>query len=140
MDSSPIADAIAKATPNVAQLLDRHAKWCAQMCRNVPSPRGEKFRNVPSPPAPAVAQTARIFPDVPESSEMFHRLESGGTNPPVYTPRQRPLTYRQLACARLVVRGHGTMEIAAHLGVEHHTIARWKRNPSFIPEVERLRA
>ncbi|MGB7157170.1 MAG: hypothetical protein WBD40_03825 [Tepidisphaeraceae bacterium] len=71
---------------------------------------------------------------------MFRRVESDETNPPVYTPRERPLTYRQHACARLLVQGYGTMDIAHHLRVEHHTIARWKRRPAFKIELERLRA
>ena len=32
------------------------------------------------------------------------------------------------------------MDIAHHLGVEHHTIARWKRNAAFQLELSRLRA
>jgi len=71
---------------------------------------------------------------------MFHHTENGGTNPSVYRPRERPLTERQHACARLLVQGCGTLDIAHHLGVEHHTIARWKRNAAFQLELGRLRA
>jgi hypothetical protein len=140
MDFPSIADAVAKATPDVAELLDRHARWSAQMCRNVPSLEGRMFQNVPSDAPRASTQTAEMFPNAPESSGMFHRHETCKTNPLVYRPKERPLTYRQLACARLMVRGSGSLDIAHHLGVEHHTIARWKRDPAFRIELERLRA
>lgn len=140
MESPSIADAVANATPNVAELLDRHARWSAQMCRNVPSANAPIFQNVPSEGAPKAIESAETFPNVPESSETFHRRENDKTNPPVYRPAERPLTYRQLAGARLIVAGFGTMDIAHHLGVEHHTIARWKRNARFTIEIERLRA
>jgi len=139
MSSDPIADAVARATPNVAELLDRHAKWSAAMCRNVPSPDGEKFPNVPSAPARGVAQTAEMFLNLPESSGMFHQRKNDETNPVPPEP-PRPLTYRQLAAARLMIKGRGTLEIAHHLGVEHHSVARWKRNPLFREELDRLRA
>jgi len=140
MDSPSIHEAVAKATPNVTDLLDRHANWCAQMCRNVPSPSTEMFRNVPSNGATNGGDCSKMFPDVPEGSRMFHHTENGGTNPSVYRPRERPLTERQHACARLLVQGCGTLDIAHHLGVEHHTIARWKRNAAFQLELGRLRA
>lgn len=140
MESPSIADAVASAMPNVAELLDRHARWSAQMCRNVPSANNPSFRNVPPPGAPDVVESAGTFRNVPECSGMLPRREKDKTNPPVYRPAERPLTYRQLAGARLIVAGFGTMDIAHHLGVEHHTIARWKRNPRFTIELERLRA
>jgi hypothetical protein len=48
MSFQSISDAVAKATPDVAALLDRHAKSCAQMCRNVPSAAAEMCQNLPA--------------------------------------------------------------------------------------------
>ena len=139
MDSPSIAEAVARATPDVRGQLDRHAKWCARMCRNVPPPTRAMFQNVPSGSETGAPQTARMFPNVPESSAMFHPDESDKTNP---TPPglARPLTYRQLATARLIVRGRGSLEVARQVGVEHHSVARWKRDPAFRAELERLRS
>ena len=86
MESPSIADAVANATPNVAELLDRHARWSAQMCRNVPSASAPIFQNVPSEGAPKAMESAATFPNVPESSETFHRRENDKTTPPVYRP------------------------------------------------------
>jgi hypothetical protein len=48
------------------------------------------------------------------------------------------LTSRQHAALRLLVRGHGIERVARYVGVERHTIARWKRNPAFAAELDRL--
>jgi hypothetical protein len=37
------------------------------------------------------------------------------------------------------MQGYGTVAIARQLGLNRHTIARWKRDPRFIAEVEALR-
>ncbi|MDQ3439809.1 MAG: hypothetical protein M3478_05610 [Planctomycetota bacterium] len=77
---------------------------------------------------------------MPESAGICHADQNGGTNPIAYRPSARPLTDRQLAAARLIVRGYGSVEIAAHLGVNRHTVACWKRHPAFAIELQRLRA
>jgi hypothetical protein len=135
MDSSSIAKAVASTTPDINELLDRHARWSARMCRNVPSIKGQMFQNVPSSAGEPVIQTAKTFRKVPEPSGMFHQRENVETN-----PIPRPLTYRQLAAARLIVRGRGSLEVARQVGVEHHSVARWKRDPAFRAELERLRS
>ena len=140
MDSPSIADAVAKATPDVAELLDRHARWSAQMCRNVPPVRAETCRNVPSASAPHTSERAEMCQNVPEPARMCRVDENGKTNPSAYNPPPRPLSDRQLTAARLIVRGYGSVEIAAHLGVNRHTVASWKRNPAFVIELQRLRA
>jgi DNA-binding CsgD family transcriptional regulator len=140
MDSPSIADAVAQATPDVAALLERHAKWCAQMCRNVPSPAAEMCQNLPSPHVPERAAPAEICRNVPEPAGTCHAGEGDKTNPPVYTPRERPLTERQLMAARMIVYGYGSTEVAHQLGVNRHTVAVWKRNPAFRVELGRLHA
>ena len=140
MDSPSIADAVVKATPDVAELLDRHARWSAQMCRNVPPVRPETCRNVPSANAPQPIERAGMCQNMPEPARMCHDDENDKTNPSAYNPGPRPLSDRQLAAARLIVRGYGSVEIAAHLGVNRHTVASWKRSPAFVIELQRLRA
>jgi hypothetical protein len=39
---------------------------------------------------------------------------------------------------RLLARGHGTTRVADRLGVERHTIARWKRDPRFVAELRAM--
>lgn len=55
------------------------------------------------------------------------------------TAGARRLSLRQLAAARLLVCGYGSLEVARRLGVNHHTIGRWKRDTRFAAEIERLR-
>ena len=50
------------------------------------------------------------------------------------------MTDAQLAAIRLTVRGFGSKAVARHLGLNHHTIGRWKRDPRFAAEVTRLRS
>jgi hypothetical protein len=45
----------------------------------------------------------------------------------------------QHVAARMLVLGHGSNAIAGHLGLNRHSIGRWKRQPEFLAEVERLR-
>ena len=58
---------------------------------------------------------------------------NGKTNPPP------PLTLAQHAAVRYLVRGYRVGQIARHLGVSRHTIKRWKHDPQFAAESERLR-
>jgi cephalosporin hydroxylase len=62
-----------------------------------------------------------------------------GSNPPAHCGASG-LSDRQLAAARFVARGRGSVEIAQRLHVNRHTVARWRRRPAFIAEVERLRS
>jgi hypothetical protein len=49
-----------------------------------------------------------------------------------------PLTSRQLAAARLVVRGMSSADVATRLKTIRQTINRWKKLPQFDAEVRRL--
>ena len=73
-------------------------------------------------------------------SEMFRNVQfcsapkrSGETKPiaPGLSPRQR-------SAARLLVGGRTARGAAAELGVEEHTIGRWRKLPAFAREVDRL--
>jgi hypothetical protein len=55
-------------------------------------------------------------------------------------PVQHPLSDKQLAAARWVVCGHGSKAIARQLGVNHHTVGVWKKDPRFVARVAELRA
>ena len=52
---------------------------------------------------------------------------------------RRELSLRQHAAARALVRGYGSADVAKHIGVNRHTIGRWKRDARFIAELRRLR-
>ena len=139
MNSVSLTDAV-PAAPNDAGLLDRHAKWCAQMCRNLPSAARKTCRNLPSQPPPNSPEPRKTCQNVLGPAGTCHRTESGETNPSAYRPTARPLNDRQLTAALLMVRGHGSVDIARALGVNRHTVAVWKQNPAFAIEVQRLRA
>ena len=66
------------------------------------------------------------------------RMQNCKTNPMEHSGTSA-LSYRQLAAARFIVRGRGSVEIGQRLGIARHTVARWKHNPLFMAEVERLR-
>jgi hypothetical protein len=138
MDSLSISKAITSATPNVAELLDRHARWSAQMCRNLPSLDRQMCQNVPSTDGPSptsppkCAGTCQNMPECAICTKRAKTNQFPGTT-------MDELSYRQLTAARLIVRGRGSVEVANHLGVNRHTVAIWKRNPAFRAEVERLR-
>jgi DNA-binding CsgD family transcriptional regulator len=69
-------------------------------------------------------------PDAPECT-LNSRI--GKTNPP------RPLSLRQHAAIRYLVRGYAVGKIAAHLGVDRHTIKKWKRDARFVEAMQNLR-
>jgi hypothetical protein len=50
----------------------------------------------------------------------------------------RPLSPQQLAAVRQLAQGAGSVRVARQLGVNRHTIARWKRDPRFVAELRRL--
>jgi DNA-binding CsgD family transcriptional regulator len=140
MDSPSIAKAVASATPDVNALLDRHARWSAQMCRNVPSLEGRMCQNMPSRGEDDSAKHAQTCQNVPEHAQTCHREESDETNPPASASAPRPLTERQRMAARMIVYGYRSGEIAQQLRVNRHTVAIWKRNPAFRVELNRLHA
>ena len=121
--------------PKTAQdVLNDFIRACdAEMCPNVPSPR---------PPTPE--KSAQLRPNVPESAQMCPPPQNCKTNPPPALPKAnpglgreprnpspKPLSLRQQPAARLLVLGIGSKRAARHLGINHHTIARWKKNPRF---------
>ena len=56
------------------------------------------------------------------------------TNP---SPASAPLRTRQVAAARLLALGRHGRAVAAEMGVNEHTITRWRRTPAFADEVRR---
>jgi hypothetical protein len=64
-------------------------------------------------------------------------IEICNSNPTAHSGARQPLSPRKLAALRLLARGHGSQRVADHLGVNRHTIARWKREPAFAAELER---
>ena len=95
-------------------------------------------QNVPLLPPGDGTFCAETASDVPESATSEPPREFCKTNPPS-APSSRPLSYVQLAAVRLIVQGYGSIAIARHLRLNRHTVGRWKRDPRFVAEVERLR-
>src|SRR5829696_4651203 len=112
MDSPSIQEAVAKATPNVAEFLDCHARWCAQTCRNLPSPARQTCRNLPSADDAGCEKAAGTRPNAPETAGTCRDARNDGTNPFLAAAPVRPLSERQRVAARLTVAGYGSIEIA----------------------------
>jgi hypothetical protein len=79
------------------------------------------------------AQQCQKLPDRAIGVTEIARCETNPTD-------LRPLTDAQLAVARWIVAGYGSVAIARQLSLNHHTIARWKRDPRMIEAVRLLRA
>ena len=103
-------------------------------CRDVPSASHPMCQDLLTPGEVDGISSAGNDQNVPECAENPDETRRRKTNPP------RPLSYAQHAAIRLMVRGHGSVAIARHLGLNHHTIGRWKRDVQFTAEAERLRA
>ena len=73
---------------------------------------------------------------MPNSANLGAHTTSCKTNP----THRRALTDVQLAVARWIVAGYGSSAIARQLDLNHHTIARWKRDPRVVAVIEHLRA
>ena len=78
-----------------------------------------------------VAARAAECHAVPQSAMPADQSKSSKTNP--------PLTDQQRAVARMLVQGLRTNRIAHLLGLNRHTIPRWRRDPRVIAEMDRLR-
>jgi hypothetical protein len=140
---SPSSDAQSSATtPNVPALE-------AEMCPNLPPPAQsnpiESAQTCPDLPPLArsnPAEPAQTCPHLPEPAPGERENAGRGTNPirDSELPVRRPLSDKQLAAARWVVCGHGSKAIARQLGVNHHTVGVWKRDPRFVALVAELRA
>src|SRR4051794_38837852 len=85
--------------------------------------------NAPSISAPPAQKCSEMRPGAPECSTLHQPSQTHKTKPP------RKLTSRQLAAVRLLVRGVATANIASYLGIDRHTLARWRRLPLFDAEI-----
>jgi hypothetical protein len=83
-----------------------------------------------------VAECAAEGQSLPVSAIGGANFAQCKTNP----PHPRPLTDTQLAVARWIVAGYGSVAIARKLSLNHHTIARWKRDPRMVEVIRELRA
>jgi hypothetical protein len=117
----------------------------AAMCPNVPSHPTPMCGNVPSPGTTDGTESAEICTNVHESAATDVENAVRRTNPipreiEPQVPPSKLLSYVQLAATRLIVHGYGSNAVARQLGLNPHTIGRWKHDPRFIAEIERLRA
>jgi hypothetical protein len=144
-----LSKAVAPATPS-----------CAGMFTNVRegAERSESANTKPTAHPPAPSTTARSAPPVAPAKTNPNKPIAGaregaetcgnvreraaatarapyGTNP---TPRDKmELTPRQVAAARLLALGRCGRAVAAEIGVNEHTVTRWRRVPAFATEVRR---
>jgi Homeodomain-like domain len=92
----------------------------------------------PSDPT-ATTKLSETHQNVHECSESFIPPKSDETNPPMGAAPRRRLTYTQLAGARLLAQGVRPKQVAKQLRVDPHTVSRWKHDPCFVAEIERVR-
>lgn len=121
---------------DVPQNCRKSSEISPAVCHGVPSTNPPMCQGVPSPPGVGEAECASECRNVPNSANFDDRTGNDKTNP----NRQRPLTDVQLAAARWIVAGFGSSAIARRLGLNHHTVARWKRDPRVVAFVANLRA
>jgi hypothetical protein len=91
------------------------------------------------PDVPEPAETSRALPNMQNEPTPDAGAERSAAPDRSAPHRPRPLSLRQHAAARALAAGYGSVAIAHHLGINHHTIGRWKRQPQFMAEVHRLR-
>jgi hypothetical protein len=165
MRSKAISDAVNSARPVVPVPAASGDAKGGGMFTNVHPPMSKMFTGVHPAIGPKPSAMNKMFTNVHQGSSMFIRRENAKTNPsearqmprkpgqsgvpakrempaPDRPPEPSPprsLSYIQLAAARLIVAGHRGHRIAAHLDVTPQTLCRWKRDPRFRRELERLR-
>jgi hypothetical protein len=132
----------------------RRAEAAARQAEAGAGPTAGQARDPDSAEAPETERTDPACHDVPEPAAVCHRderanpiLANGGTKrcaaaaagrPLRYVPAERDLPPRQIMAARLLLAGFRMTDVAAHLGVNRHTIAGWLRDPEFQREVRRM--
>jgi hypothetical protein len=96
------------------------------------------------PPAlrPTAAAAANAAPQNPTlrhtAPQSNHEdCKTNPTPPPSSPPHSRPLRPIQLTAARLLLAGQSTQAVAAAVGRDPWTIARWKQTPLFQAELRR---
>jgi len=93
------------------------------------------LRTTPKPPA----QTCRnLHKPATQSEKSQIKPKSHSDTPPAPHSSFPPLPPRQLLAARLLLQGHTAKAVAAHLHVNPHTIAEWKKRPAFQQEISSL--
>ena len=81
-------------------------------------------------------EPAQTCHNLPEPAETCHTEIAPVQNEPRTITTH--LTPRQRHAATLLVGGHTVKSVAAHLGVNPHTVSEWKKRPAFQHELQRL--
>jgi hypothetical protein len=124
-----IPPATRQSTPNPAM-----ARQTTPMYRNV---QNEANSPASSTPAHQSAPNHAIAPHPHQICKTKPTLVPNVAAPAV-RPSRRPLTPNHLRAARLLVAGQTTTAVAVSLGIDRHTLARWKRLPAFQREIRAL--
>ena len=134
----------------------------AQMCQNAPS-NSKSAKTNPRPhsaPLTAAAHAAALalnatlasfaHQDVPQRAQLCQSAPSKSAQIEKSNPPPSPsgdwqlktgnssLTERQLAALRLLLAGRPIGQVAASLNINRHTLTRWRRQPQFIQEFQKL--
>jgi hypothetical protein len=145
---TPVSEQGSRGTPREGEDPDRFSQ--PQTCKTNPT-EDSGAREESTTPSPSNAEICKTNPTAHSGARQFAALSSSPssssdalaqtefhkTNPTAHSGARRLLSVRQLAALRLLARGHGSQRVADHLGVNRHTIARWKREPAFAAELER---
>jgi hypothetical protein len=164
--TSPIEQAYRRAV--LAWAVDGVVPGRAEMCRKVQegatkTPSGKTNPPTPAPvaigddrdaPHGSLSATApmnveaKVCRDAPEKgAKMCRDVQEGAaktpsekTNPPISDSSSKALSSRQVAAARLLALGRSARSAAAEVGVNEHTVGKWRRIREFEDEVRRQHA
>jgi len=105
-----------------------------------PSPLETKRTGCGCPCAPGDAETCHSeAPSEAATEDVGAPWGATEEFDPMPRPRRpRRLAPRQVMAARMLLAGRRIYEVAAHLGVNRHTVATWLKWPEFQDEVHRM--
>lgn len=105
---------------------------CSQMESRSPEGHGGG-KTKPNQPISSAREGAGMCGDVQQRASAT--THAGDETKP--TPRAGDLTLRQVAGARLLALGRSGRAVASEIGVDEHSITRWRRLSAFGSEVRR---
>ena len=140
-------NAVAVATPSYAGMFANVREGAAQprKCETNPMATTPPERPAPAPPSGSSARKGSCAAAVAAGGigragmcgdvrKRAAKTGNGETNP---SPPGAVLPPQRVAAARLLALGRCGRAVAAEVGVNEHTITRWRRTPTFAAEVAR---
>ena len=127
------------AATGAARLYERGGSWLIRKTTRAGRLLAQHFALTP---ATRETNPIQADADVRECSERFGDVRECSAVDTRAADETNPTTLpdRQVAAARLLALGRTVRATAAEVGVEEHTVTRWRRRPAFVAEVRRQHA